>query len=192
MKKKCPCCKKMTTKYSKSKDKFQTYCISCQQLKVKTINSTIYRIYKGQLRSNDVDYTLDELKLFLIEKTNFSTLYQNYKKNNFNKKLCPNVTKIDIRFSYNLNNIQVLLIDELKIKRAFDNFVTHSNFRIVKSATGYAVRYFVGKKTKLKYFTSYTDAFDFQIENYKITKQKLIDLNIKFVEPLTLSCYEQK
>jgi len=99
-------------------------CSRCSKRMPKTFIITAYCYQKSNARVRNMElptYTVEELRTWLITKTNFKELYLNWKRSGYETNLKPSVDRIDENISYTLDNIQLMTWSENKAKGERDS-----------------------------------------------------------------------
>lgn len=111
--------KKTEFKDDQSKyDKLNSVCNSCLIKYLRTKDTLIRRMYNRQVHSSKErnhckpSYTFEWYKEWCMKQELFHRLYDNWVKNNYNKKYTPSGDRIDSRKPYTKNNIQLMTWDE--------------------------------------------------------------------------------
>lgn len=111
--------KKTEFKGDQSKyDKLHSVCNSCLIKYLRTKDTLIRRMYNRQVHSSKErnhprpSYTLEWYKDWCMKQDLFHRLYDDWVKNNYNKKFTPSGDRIDIKKPYTKDNIQLLTWDE--------------------------------------------------------------------------------
>ena len=152
-------------KSKNSKDGLNQRCKKCATESTKLMRRTkeglITKIYSSQ-RSNskmrnhpEPAYTKQEFKEWMHNQNNFYELYENWKKNNFNKKFVPSVDRIDDFKPYTFDNIRLTswCKNEQKANKDKTNGVGTQGLQCKK-----VYQYTKDKKTLIATFISTSDA----------------------------------
>lgn len=164
----------------------QAYCKVCQNIKVKNIDNTIFRMFKGQIKKDNVEYSFESFKTYLKQSDDFLSLYTHWSKNEFKKDLTPTITTIDCRLPVTLDNILVCTFKLFKKKLAYDNFLRSKTFGINKDVVGefYRVNRTINNKRKFITFRTYESAMDAQIKFFQELKDYLSNYGIEVPSPV--------
>lgn len=127
----CATCKieKHKKEFNKRTDRKKGICSSCKKCTAekkrnyrKTIDGLISRIYENQIlhskdrKHNPPLYTKKELKEWLFSQELFYKLYDNWKKSNYKKELCPSIDRKNDYKGYSIDNIQLMTWEENRKK----------------------------------------------------------------------------
>ena len=173
-------------KCKKKKFGLQTYCKTCQLKKVKNPNSTLDRIYIGQMNSKDVmHYTKQEMKDWAIA-NGFNELYNTYVNNDYDKSIIPSIDRIDVRKDFTLDNIQLITWDLKLLKKSVDSFLTSDTRGVRKVGSrrtpSYCVQQTIDGIRVVKHYKTYLDAMSWKRARILDVTDVLDENNIKYPE----------
>ncbi len=121
----CNCCnkaKKTFHKDSSKKDGLRTICKDCDKERLQTVHGCIVEMFKrmkrnSKARKHDLPhFNKLEFKNWLLFKTDFYTLYKDWKNSDFHKDKVPSVDRIDDYKPYSFDNIRLVTWKENNTK----------------------------------------------------------------------------
>jgi len=105
-------------KAKNNKDGYKTICKICEVERVRKFNQTILGritcIYNGQKTSSKArnhpppNYSLHDLKEWVLNQPIYLKLYTNWKNSNFNTDLAPSLDRVNSNLPYSFNNLQIV------------------------------------------------------------------------------------